>query len=47
MLVCCEYIYLFLGEIMEKSRINVTKSSMPTFEEYCDAINPLWESRWL
>ncbi len=32
---------------MEKSRINVTKSSMPTFEEYCEEIKPLWESRWL
>lgn len=28
-------------------KINVTRSSMPTFEEYCDEIKELWESRWL
>ena len=27
--------------------INVTRSSMPTFEEYCEEIRPLWESRFL
>ena len=27
--------------------INVTRSSMPGFEEYCDEIKDLWESRWL
>lgn len=27
--------------------INVTRSSMPPFEEYCDEIKELWESRWL
>ena len=27
--------------------INVTRSSMPSFEEYCDEIKELWESRWL
>ena len=27
--------------------INVTRSSMPSFEEYCEEIKPLWESRWL
>ena len=27
--------------------INVTRSSMPSFEEYCDEIKDLWESRWL
>ncbi|MBR5529844.1 MAG: DegT/DnrJ/EryC1/StrS family aminotransferase [Oscillospiraceae bacterium] len=27
--------------------INVTRSSMPSFEEYCEEIRPLWESRWL
>lgn len=30
---------------MEK--INVTRSSMPSFEEYVSEIKPLWESRWL
>lgn len=29
------------------SFINVTRSSMPTFEEYCEEIKELWESRWL
>ena len=27
--------------------INVTRSSMPGFEEYCAEIKELWESRWL
>lgn len=29
------------------SKINVTRSSMPTYEEYCEEIKGLWESRWL
>lgn len=29
------------------SRINVTKSSMPSLEEYIDVLRPVWESRWL
>lgn len=28
-------------------RINVTRSSMPPFEEYCEEIRELWDSRWL
>ena len=28
-------------------KINVTRSSMPDFEEYCDEIRGLWNSRWL
>ncbi len=28
-------------------KINVTRSSMPTFEEYCEEIKDLWETRWL
>jgi len=28
-------------------RINVTKSSLPDFEEYCNEIRDLWESHWL
>lgn len=28
-------------------KINVTKSSMPDFEEYCEEIKGLWESCWL
>ena len=27
--------------------INVTRSSMPTFEEYCKEIKELWDSHWL
>ena len=27
--------------------INVTRSSMPAFEEYCAEIRELWDSRWL
>lgn len=29
------------------NQILVTRSSMPSFEEYCDEIAPLWESHWL
>lgn len=29
------------------SKINVTRSSMPTFEEYCEEIKELWDSHWL
>ena len=29
------------------ARINVTRSSMPSFEEYIEALRPVWESRWL
>lgn len=28
-------------------RINVTKSSMPSFDEYMEELRPVWESRWL
>ncbi len=28
-------------------RINVTRSSMPSFEEYCEEIRTLWDSHWL
>ena len=29
------------------SQINVTRSSMPSFEDYCNEIKELWDSRWL
>ncbi len=32
---------------MSEERINVTKSSMPPFEEYIEELKPVWESRWL
>ncbi len=28
-------------------KINVTRSSMPGFEEYCEEIKELWDTRWL
>lgn len=28
-------------------KINVTRSSMPSYEEYCNEIKDIWESRWL
>lgn len=28
-------------------KINVTRSSMPSFEEYCEEIKDIWETRWL
>lgn len=28
-------------------RINVTRSSMPSFEEYCEEIRELWDTHWL
>ena len=27
--------------------INVTRSSMPSYNEYCEEIQDLWDSRWL
>ena len=30
-----------------KEKIFVTRSSMPDYEEYCEAIRPLWDSHWL
>lgn len=32
---------------MQKKKILVTKSSMPPYEEYIEAIRPLWDSHWL
>lgn len=39
----------FRGKIMDKQneKIYVTQSSMPTYEEYIEAIKPLWDSHWL
>lgn len=33
--------------INSEKKIMVTRSSMPTFEEYCARIAPLWETHWL
>lgn len=27
--------------------INVTKSSLPSFEEYCNEIKPMWDTHWI
>lgn len=32
---------------MADKKILVTRSSMPSFEEYCEEIKPLWDSHWL
>ena len=32
---------------MDSKKIQVTRSSMPPFGEYCEEIKELWESRWL
>lgn len=32
---------------MESKKIYVTRSSMPPYEEYIEAIKPLWDSHWL
>jgi len=32
---------------MPMKKINVTKSSMPDFNEYCEEIKELWETHWL
>ncbi|MCI9636566.1 MAG: DegT/DnrJ/EryC1/StrS family aminotransferase, partial [Hungatella sp.] len=32
---------------MNKNEIFVTRSSMPPYEEYIEAIKPLWDSHWL
>ena len=29
------------------TKINVTRSSMPSYEDYCEAIKPIFESKWL
>lgn len=39
--------YEGLGGVKRMERINVTRSSMPTYEEYCEEIKSLWDSRWL
>lgn len=32
---------------MAANKINVTRSSMPPFEEYCNEIKDIWDSHWL
>ena len=33
--------------MQKKKEIPVTRTSLPPFETYCEAIRPLWESRWV
>ncbi len=30
-----------------RNKIMVTRSSMPTYEEYCEEIKEMWETHWL
>ncbi len=32
---------------MDNEKINVTRSSMPDFEEYCEEIRSMWDTHWL
>lgn len=36
-----------MSGMADAEQLQVTRPSMPTFEEYCDEIRDLWESRWL
>lgn len=36
-----------MGSKQQESRINVTRSLLPPFEEYIEEIRPIWESHWL
>ena len=38
---------ILLYEVLKMVPILVTKSSMPSFEEYCEEIKKLWDSHWL
>ena len=29
------------------TKINVTKSSLPPFEEFCEEIKDIWDTHWL
>ena len=35
------------GGKMKDEKILVTQASMPPYEEYIEAIKPLWKSHWL
>lgn len=39
--------YFFRKECNTLNTINVTRSSMPSYEEYCEEIKELWDSHWL
>lgn len=42
-----DLIFNNLGEEEMDEKILVTKSSMPPYEEYIEAIKPLWDSHWM
>ena len=39
--------YMKKKGVYKMSKILVTRSSMPSYEEYCEEIKDLWESHWL
>ena len=39
-----EILFIFAFEMAKIGEISVTRTSLPPFEEYCEAIRPLWES---
>lgn len=39
-----EILFIFASEMAKKREISVTRTSLPPFEEFCEAIRPLWES---
>ncbi len=42
-----DQVICFFARIERKKMINVTRSSMPPFEEYCNEIKELWDTHWL
>lgn len=46
-MVLAQFTKKCLGMNNMKKTINVTKSSMPTYEEFTEAIKPLWDTHWL
>ena len=41
------HIQIHNGERQKAMNINVTKSSLPPYEEYCEELKSLWDSHWL
>ncbi len=38
---------VYVKNMKKNYPLYITRSSMPSYEEYCEAIKPLWESHWL
>lgn len=51
MCIECRFLYKKTGGKggckLQEERLLVTRSSMPSYEEYIEAIKPLWDSHWL